>query len=49
MKETIKTIIIIILIGVIIAMSTTKIEWEHNGQKYNHTLGEFFIERFTGE
>lgn len=49
MKETIKTIIIIILIGVIIAMSTTKIEWEHNGQEYNHTLGEFFIERFTGE
>lgn len=49
MKETIKTIIIILLIAVIIAMYNTTINWEHNGKEYNHKLGEFFIERFTGE
>ena len=49
MKETIKTIIIIALITIIIAMGETRIQWEHNGAMYSHKLGEFFIERFTGE
>ena len=47
--EKIKTIVILLLIGVIIAMGETSITWEHNGKEYTHKLGSFFIERFTGE
>lgn len=45
----ISVIINIITIILLITMYNTTISWEHNGEIYNHRLGDFFVETLKGE